>query len=82
MDKFFGVPPERTQLRKIRIGLVMAIRKVVEKRYTHLQAAKKAGVGRTVITAIMSGNLQGMSLDRLTMIALALGIKMELRIAS
>ena len=49
---------------------------------THQQAAEKSDVGRTVITAIMNGNLQKITTDRLIDIAQGLGLKVQLKIAS
>ncbi len=46
------------------------IRRVIEKKeLTHAQAAKVSGMGRTVITAIMNGNLDKISTDRLIDVA-------------
>lgn len=68
---------------KMRVELVKAIRKLIERKaYTHQEAAHKAGVGRTVITAVLNGNLQKITTDRLIDIAWGLGIKVQLKIAS
>jgi predicted XRE-type DNA-binding protein len=62
--------------------LAKAIRKTIEKKeLTHAQASVKTGIGRTVITAIMNGNLDKISTDRLIDIAQALGLKLHLKVA-
>ena len=77
-----GLPRSYAPIVKFRTDLVVAIRKIVrKKRWTHAQAAKKANVGRTVITAVMNGNLDGVSTDRLMDIAQALGLKLKLEVA-
>jgi predicted XRE-type DNA-binding protein len=78
----FGLPRSYAPRLRFRRDLVIAIRKTVrKKKWTHAQAAKKADVGRTVITAVMNGNLQGVSTDRLMDIAQNLGLKLKLEVA-
>lgn len=52
----------------------------MKKKYTHAEAAKKADVGRTVITAIMNGDLRRISTDRLIDIAHNLGLTVQLKV--
>lgn len=60
--------------------LAKSIRKTIEKlKLTHVEAAEKTGMGRTVITAVMNGNLNKISTDRLIDIAQALGLKFQLK---
>jgi predicted XRE-type DNA-binding protein len=67
---------------QIRLDLAKAIRKAVEKKgLTHVEASEKTGIGRTVITAIMNGNLDKISTDRLIDIAQELGLKLHLKVA-
>ena len=73
-----GLPRSYAPIVKFRTDLVVAIRKIVRKKHwTHVHAAKKAGVGRTV----MNGNLEGVSTDRLMNIAQNLGLKLKLEVA-
>ena len=66
----------------MRTDLAVAIQKAVNKNdYTHAEAAKKTGVGRTVITALMYGNTTYISTDRLIHIAENLGLRVTLKIA-
>lgn len=77
-----GLPETEAPKLRIRLDLAKAIRRTIEKkRMTHQAASIKTGVGRTVITAIMSGNLDKISTDRLMDIAQALGLKLQLKVA-
>jgi predicted XRE-type DNA-binding protein len=67
---------------EMRRELVVAIKNTINKQnLTHELAAKEANVGRTVITAVVNGNLQKMSTDRLLDIATGLGIRVKLKVA-
>ena len=80
--KALGLPKSHAPRVEIRRDLVIAIRRVVEEKgYTHAEAAKRAGVGRTVITSILNGNLARISTDRLMDIAHNLGLKLKLEVA-
>jgi predicted XRE-type DNA-binding protein len=62
---------------------VIGIRESIKKKdLTQVEAAKKAGVGRTVITAIVNGNIGKISTDRLIDIATSLGVKLHLEVAA
>lgn len=77
-----GLPETEAPKLRIRLDLAKAIRRVIEKKdLTHANASAKTGVGRTVITAIMNGNLDKISTDRLMDIAQALGLKFQLKVA-
>jgi predicted XRE-type DNA-binding protein len=77
-----GLPESEAPKIQMRLDLVKAIRRTIEKKgFTHAQAASKTGMGRTVITAIMNGNLDKISTDRLIDIAQALGLKLQLKVA-
>jgi predicted XRE-type DNA-binding protein len=77
-----GLPESEAPKIKIRLGLAKAIRRAVEKKeLTHVEASEKAGVGPTVMTAIMNGNLDKISTDRLIDIAQALGLRLQLKVA-
>ena len=66
----------------MRRNLVIAIQKTIQKnKWTHTEAAIEANVGRTVITAILNGNLEKISTDRLIDIAQRIGLKVHLRVA-
>ncbi|NDD03626.1 MAG: helix-turn-helix domain-containing protein, partial [Proteobacteria bacterium] len=59
---------------EMRTQLVVAIKRAIQRgKLTQAQAATKAGVGRTVITAIVNGNLESISTDRLIDVAHSLG---------
>ena len=77
-----GLPRSHAAKLEIRRELVIAIRdRIKEKRWTHLQASKYAEVGRTVITAIMNGDIGKISTDRLIDIADRLGLTVEINVA-
>lgn len=81
--KLLGLPSSAAAKVEIRVELASAIRKELERQQvTHLQAAKKTGIGRTVITAITNGNLKSISTDRLIDVAQGLGLKVHLKVAS
>ncbi len=80
--KLLGVSKSLAPKIKFRSELTLAIGHFLEKNnMTHLQAAKKAEVGRTVITAVVNGDIKKISTDRLLDIALSLGIKTQLKVA-
>ncbi len=77
-----GVPAAEEPRIRMQVELVRAIRKAVAERgLTHAQTARVVGVGRTVITAVVNGNLDGISLDRLVNIACRLGLKPRVKVA-
>ncbi len=80
--KILGVPESEAAKIEMRRELVVAIRRTIEKKgLTHELAAEEAGVGRTVITAIVNGNLEKISTDRLIDVAQNLGLKVQLKVA-
>ncbi len=81
--KLLGISEQEAQKIEIRRDLVLAIKKVITKNsWTHEEASEEADVGRTVITAIVNGNLKRISTDRLIDIAQNLGLKVKLKIAA
>ena len=80
--KILGVSESETGKMEMRRNLVISIKKTVKKNaWTHAVAAEEAGVGRTVITAILNGNLEKISTDRLIDIAHRIGLKLRLKVA-
>jgi len=80
--KILGLPESEAPKVELRTQLVLAIKKFIEKhKYTHAQVAEKTGIGRTVITAIVNGNLKRISTDRLLDVAHGLGLKVHLKVA-
>ena len=80
--RLMGLPESEAPKVEMRVQLAVAIKRSIEKRkLTHAAAAVKAGVGRTVITAIVNGNLHRISTDRLIDIAQALGLHVQLNVA-
>lgn len=82
LEKILKLPKGEAAKIEMRTDLVVAIRRAVEKKgLTHAEASKKAGVGRTVITAIMNGNMTHISTDRLIDIAHNLRLTVTLKVA-
>lgn len=80
--KMLKLPLSEAPKIEIRVELVSGIRRTIERgKFTQAQAAAKANVGRTVITAIMNGNLGSISTDRLIDIAHNLGLRVQLKVA-
>jgi predicted XRE-type DNA-binding protein len=80
--RLLGLPELEAPKIQIRTQLVLAIKRLIERqKWTQAEAAKRAKVGRTVITAIVNGNLHRISTDRLFDVALHLGLKIHLKVA-
>ena len=77
-----GLPRTHAPRVHMRVDLVAAIRRQIQRQsWTHGEAARRAGVGRTVITAIVNCNLGSISTDKLLDVAERLGIKVSLKVA-
>ena len=80
--KRLGLPASEANKVEIRRNLVLAIDKVIaQNKWTHEVSAKKANVGRTVITAILNGNIAKISTDKLIDIAQNLGLIVQIKVA-
>ena len=80
--RILGISESEAAKIEMRRNLVISIKRTVEKNsWTHAETAKEAGVGRTVITAILNGNLEKISTDRLIDIAHRIGLKLRLKVA-
>ena len=80
--KVLGLPKSQAARVEIRRDLVLAIdARIKARKLTHEKASELAGVGRTVITAIVNGNIGKISTDRLIDIADSLGLGVEIRVA-
>ena len=80
--KKLGIPRYEAEKIVMRRNLVIAITNCIEKNnWTHEVAASKAQVGRTVITAIVNGNLEKISTDRLIDISQKIGLHVTLKVA-
>ena len=83
LAKMLGLSPAQEARILIRNDLVLAIHRLLEEQnLTHAAAAEKAGVGRTVITSIVNGNIAKISTDRLLEVADRLGLIIKFKIAS
>lgn len=80
--KVLGLPKSQAARVEIRRDLVLAIHKKIKTRkLTHEKAGQLAGVGRTVITAIVNGNIGKISTDKLIDVADSLGLDLHIRVA-
>ena len=80
--KVLGLSKSQAARAEIRRDLVLAIHgKIKTKKFTHIKAAELAGVGRTVITAIVNGNIGKISTDKLIDVADSLGLDVHIRVA-
>jgi len=80
--KALGLPRSQAARVEIRRDLVLAIHaKIKTRKLTHEKAAQMAGVGRTVITAIVNGNIGKISTDKLIDIADSLGLDLHIQVA-
>ena len=83
LAKLLGLSSAQEVRIRIRNDLVLAISRCLEEQdLTHAEAAKKTGVGRTIITAVVNGNISKISTDRLLEIADNLGLTIKFKIAS
>jgi len=78
------MPPQQNEEMRnaLRLKLWLAIKNAIEaKGLRHAEAALMARTPRTSITAIVNGNLERVSLDRLVNIAQRIGLRLSLRIS-
>jgi predicted XRE-type DNA-binding protein len=81
--KVLGLPESHAPKIEMRRDLVLGIKDIMKrKKLTHVEASQKAKVGRTVITAIVNGNIGKISTDRLIDVATSLGVKLHLEVAA
>ena len=81
--RLLGVSEKEAIRIEMRRNLVIAIKRVIKKnQWTHEEVARKTGFGRTVITAIVNGNLKRISTDRLMDVAQNLGLSMKLKVVA
>ncbi len=80
--RILGLSEKEAPKIEMRRNLMIAIKRSIEENeWTHQEAADHVEVGRTVITAIVNGNLEKISTDRLIDIAQGLGLKLTLKVA-
>jgi predicted XRE-type DNA-binding protein len=60
------------------IGAVL--REVSRQRLTHAELAERAGLPRSVVTGILSGRLQKITIDRVLRLVGAVGLEAEVKI--
>jgi len=79
--KFFELTPEQKKSAELKCDLLIALREKMRKqRLTHEAAAEIAEVPRSALTAILGGNVEGVSLDRILSICLKLGVNWQFKV--
>lgn len=82
LGQILKLPKKEAARVEMRTSLAVAVRRRIKSLgLTHVEAAKWAGVGRTVITTIMIGDTTSISTERLIDIAHGLGLTVTLKVA-
>jgi predicted XRE-type DNA-binding protein len=80
--RILGLPQNHAARIRMKVDLVVALRRHVQRhKWTQEEAARRARVGRTVMTAILNCKLAGISTDRLLDVAERLGLRFQLKVA-
>lgn len=76
-----GVTPDRVEISKMKAKLKKRIiQETVSKNITCAELAITSGLSRTVVSGIVNGSLQSVSIERLITLASALDLSVELSI--
>jgi predicted XRE-type DNA-binding protein len=79
--KSLGVAPDRLRVSKMKTKIKQKILQAVEaKGLSAAEVANTSGLSRTVISGILNGSLQSVSLERLIRLAAAVDLEIELSI--
>lgn len=81
LSKKLKISPARGMEAVIKAQLIGAIIKSITKeRVTHAELAKRSGLSRSVVTGILSGSLQKVTIDRILRLVEAAGLVAEVRV--
>lgn len=81
LSKKLGISPARGMEAIIKAQLIGAILKVISReRMTHAELAKRSGLSRSVVTGILSGSLQKVTIDRVLRLVEAARLVAEVRV--
>ena len=81
LGKDLGIAPERVAISKMKTKLKKRIiQEVKDKNLTAAQLSDISGLSRTVISGILNGSLQSVSLERLLRLAAGVNLTVELQI--
>jgi predicted XRE-type DNA-binding protein len=81
LAKKLGVSPARGMEAVIKAQLIDAVIKEAERRgLTHAELARRSGLSRSVVTGILAGSLQKVTIDRLLRLVEAAGLVAEVKV--
>jgi len=81
LGKDLGINPERIGISEMKTKLKLRIiRETVKKKLTAAALAELSGLTRSVVSGIINGSLQSVSLERLIRLAFAIDLVVELNI--
>ena len=81
LSKKLGITPARGMEAVIKAQLISAVLKAIgRERMTHTELAKRSGLSRSVVTGILSGSLQKVTIDRILRLVEAARLVAEVRV--
>jgi len=76
-----GLPKSRGLEAVMKAQLIAAVlREVTRQQLTHVELAERTGLPRSVVTGILSGSLQKITIDRVLRLVEAVGLEPELKL--
>lgn len=83
LSKKLGISPARGMEAVIKAKLIDAVLQTAEQQgLTHAELARRSGLSRSVVTGILSGSLQKVTIDRVLRLVEAAGLVAEVRVKS
>jgi predicted XRE-type DNA-binding protein len=81
LGKDLGISPERIGISEMKTKLKQRIvKETIKRNVTSAELAELSGLTRTVVSGIVNGSLQSVSLERLIRLAFAIDLVVELNI--
>jgi predicted XRE-type DNA-binding protein len=81
LAKKLGVSPARGMEAVIKAQLIDAVIKEAKRReLTHAELARRSGLSRSVVTGILAGSLQKVTIDRVLRLVEAAGLVAEVKV--
>lgn len=81
LAKQLGISRSRGLEAVMKAQLIAAVsREVTERQLTHAELSERAGLPRSVVTGILSGSLQKVTIDRVLRLVEAAGLEAEIKI--
>lgn len=83
LSKKLGISPARGMEAVIKAKLIDAVLRAAEQQgLTHAELARRSGLSRSVVTGILSGSLQKVTIDRVLRLVEAAELVAEVRVKS